>query len=427
MTVGAVLPPVVVSRPVNGFRWGKLGVMAVCAACMGLPAAASASFIVYRCGSPAELCRINPDGTGQQQLTSDGATAAYHGASLDPAGTRMVFSRDTSSLYASDGNVQNVVGPISTFSQTPKISFDGTMAVDTEFFPSVDEFAVCTFSTSNPGSDNEWGRQCNGAGRFPAFTPSGQIVASILNNGHDEICLYAAGSCASDLAVDPSRSLDEAAVSPDGKTLAVVAIQPGGSDPAGGHIALYSMSTGQLIGNLTNGTTDETPAWSPDGTRIVFSRNRSLYVIAAAGPAGSEKLLVSGGDTPTWGGPRGPHDGGSSKLPTVTIVHPAKVKLHALIHGGIAITIRASAPVAAGVVLALDSGTAKRLGLGKKVVELATKTAVVTTSKTLTVAPKARFDGKLSKARRFTLDVVVVIQDAAGDQAQRAYTVTVTK
>ena len=274
-----------------------------------LPSIANASMIVYRCGTPAELCRINPDGTGQQQLTSDGASAAYHGASLDPAGTKMVFTRDTSSLYAADGNAQNAVGPISTFSQLAKISFDGTTVVDDEYFPSVGYYAVCTFSTSVPGSDNEWGRQCPFAGRFPTYTPTGQIVASTIKNGHDEVCLYNATGCATDLAVDPSTDLDEAAVSPDGKTLAVVAIQPGGPDAAGGHIALYSMSSGQLLGNLTNGTIDETPAWSPDGGRIVFSRGGDLYVISAAGPAGSEKLLVAGGDTPTWGGPAGPDDG----------------------------------------------------------------------------------------------------------------------
>ncbi len=420
---------------VNASARGKLvgicvGAWMVMAA---VPAVANASMIVYRCGSPAELCRINPDGTGQQQLTSDGATAAYHGASLNPAGTKMVFTRDTSSLYAADGNAQNVVGPISTFSQVAKISVDGTTAVDDEYFPSVNEYAVCTFSTSNPGSDNEWGRQCNGAGRFPAFTPSGQIVASILKNGHDEICLYSAGSCATDLAVDSTTDLDEAAVSPDGKTLAVVATQPGGTDAAGGHIALYSMSSGQLLGNLTNGTIDETPAWSPDGGRLVFSRGGNLYVISASGAAGSEKLLVSGGDSPTWGGPPGSHDGGSGgsggsgTLPSVTISHPAAIKLHALIHGGVLVKISASAKVAAGVVLALDRATAKRLGIGKKVTELASKTGVVSGSATFDVTPKAKFDAKLAAAKRFTLHVVVVIQDAAGHRAQRSYTITVTR
>ena len=121
-----------------------------------LPASSAASSIVYRCGSPANLCRVNPDGTGQQQLTTDGSSAAYHGASLDLAGDRMVFTRDTSDLFAADGNVHNVVGPISRFATVPKISFDGTQVVDEEYYPSLAEFAICTFQTT-PSTDSSWG------------------------------------------------------------------------------------------------------------------------------------------------------------------------------------------------------------------------------------------------------------------------------
>ena len=187
--------------------------------------------IIYRCGTPAELCEVNPDGTGQHQLTSDGGSAAYHGASLDLAGTRMVFTRDTEDLFAADGNAQNVVGPISRFGSVAKISFDGSTVVDEEDYTLVDgTFHICTFTTNGAPS-----RNCGGPGSFPAFTPDGQIVASVLDNGHDAVCVFViasggGGSCTRELAVDPSTDLDEAAVSPDGTKLAVVAIQPGGSD-----------------------------------------------------------------------------------------------------------------------------------------------------------------------------------------------------
>ena len=184
----------------------------------------------------------------------------------------MVFTRVTEDLFAADGSAQNVVGPISWFSAVPKISFDGTSVVDEEGYTlSTGQFVICTFST-----DGSTTRNCGGPGRFPAFTPSGQIVTSTLNNGYDRVCLYVIGTgCTRDLAVDASNDLDEAAVSPDGSTLAVVVVTPAGPDPAGGHIALYDMSTGQPLRQLTAGTTDETPAWSPDGSRIVFSRDGS--------------------------------------------------------------------------------------------------------------------------------------------------------
>ena len=64
---------------------------------------------------------------------------------------------------------------------------------------------------------------------------------------------------------------------------------------------------------LTNGTVDEAPAWSPDGAQLVFSRNGELYTISSSGSPGSEILLVSGGDTPTWGGPASTGTGGTGE------------------------------------------------------------------------------------------------------------------
>lgn len=384
-------------------------------------AAASASVIVYRCGNPAELCRINPDGTGQTTLTSDGANAAYQGASLDPAGTRMVFTRDTANLYAADGNAQNAVGPISTFAQLPKISFDGASVVDQEFYPSLNAYYICTFRTDgSPGS-----RTCNyGAARFPAFAPDGTIVASLRSGAHDKVCLMTAGSgCTRDLAVDPNADLDEAAISPDGQTLAVVAIPDGGTAGAG-HIALYSVSSGQFIRNLTNGTADETPAFSPDGKSLVFARSGSLYTTSASASPGAETLLVRGGDTPTWGG-------GTSGQPgtpvSIQIGHPAKLKAGSLVRHGLVLTIGSSAPVAAEIVIALDSGTAHRLGLGRKQLVLATVTGLVTSKRTFDLRPGRAFRKRLGAARRFVLHVVVVVQDAAGHRGIRSYTVSVTR
>jgi len=84
--------------------------------------------VVYVCtsGATSNLCQINSDGSHESQLTSNGS---YSSASLDPAGTRMVFNRG-GALYAADGSAQNPVGPISDSSSLAKISFDGTTGVD---------------------------------------------------------------------------------------------------------------------------------------------------------------------------------------------------------------------------------------------------------------------------------------------------------
>jgi hypothetical protein len=393
----------------------------VASAGLALPASASASSIIYRCGTPANLCQINPDGTGKQQLTTDGASAAYHGASIDPVGTRMIFTRDTSSLYAADGNAQNVVGPISTYASVAKISFDGSMVVDEEYYPTYNAFAICSFQTT-PSSDSGWGRNCGFGGSFPAFMPDGEVVASLTdsNTGHDDICVIVIGTsgCTRNLAADPSHDLDEAAVSPDGKTLAVVAITPGGPDAAGGSIVLYSMSSGQVLKTLTNGTVDETPAWSPDSTQLVFSRSGDLYTIAAGGSPGSEHLLVAGADTPTWGGPA---------APTIVATHPARLKLAKLLAGGVSVTVSANERVAAGVELALDGATAKRLKLGRGQVNLGQATGTVSGRHGFTVKVKVRYRHTLAKARRFTLYVIVVAQDASGHRSEQIYKVAITR
>ena len=86
-----------------------------------------------------------------------------------------------------------------------------------------------------------------------------------------------------------------------------------------------------------------------------------------------------------------------------------------------------SGKVAAGVLLVIDKATAKRLHISKRVTDLASVSGVVSGSKTFTIKPGSKFRSKLSKARRFTLDVVVVIEDAAGHKATKVYAVTVTR
>jgi hypothetical protein len=286
----------------NG-KWSVIRAIVAAGAVMGGLAAGAApaqAVIGYVCttGSTTNLCQINSDGSHETQLTSDGS---YLSTSLDPTGTRMVFDRG-SALYAADGTAQNAVGPISNASSGAKISFDGTTGVDDEDYSGVGEGQlVCTFATTGGVITG-----CGYEALFPTFTPSGEIVASFLESTTDQYVIAefapgAHGTPPPTLASDPSGSLLESAVSPDGTTLAVV-VTPNSSS-AGGYIALYNMTTGQLIRQLTNGTTDEDPAWSPDDTQLVFARGDSLYTTSVNASPGDEKLLVSNGDAPTWGGP----------------------------------------------------------------------------------------------------------------------------
>src|SRR5579862_3980344 len=65
-------------------------------------------FLIYQCGSGfANLCRVKPDGTGKQQLTSDGtAGSSYSSPSLSRAGTRLAFIKG-GAVFSAAANTQS--------------------------------------------------------------------------------------------------------------------------------------------------------------------------------------------------------------------------------------------------------------------------------------------------------------------------------
>jgi len=105
-----------------------------------------------------------------------------------------------------------------------------------------------------------------------------------------------------DLAPNASPKL-----SPDGKRLAVVIIDPQTGRP---DIWLYELARGTKTRFTFDPAGERDPIWSPDGTRIVFTSNRrghfDLYQKAASG-AGSEELLLESNldKTPTSFSPDG--------------------------------------------------------------------------------------------------------------------------
>ncbi|MGO9973035.1 MAG: InlB B-repeat-containing protein, partial [Solirubrobacteraceae bacterium] len=125
-----------------------------------------------------------------------------------------------------------------------------------------------------------------------------------------EICLATGGhsdsNCTSLIAARSGYSLTEPVASPNGSEVAVVAAPPTSSQGGAlqGAIWIFSYATRVLIDQLTNGTTDTEPAWSPDETQIAFIRGGSLYVTPADGSPRDEKLIAAGPglQSPTWGG-----------------------------------------------------------------------------------------------------------------------------
>jgi hypothetical protein len=274
----------------------------VVAGVMALSASASASSIVYVCADGANLCRVDPGTGAQTQLTTDGQSGTsngYGGPSLSRDGTKLAFVFDYH-VIVGDGNAGSRGTPFATTALVALMRPDGGQVAELEQTFSFPAIQVCTYGLDGSGRNCPYGTPSAG------WAPDNDLLISVsagAPNYNMQICHVSAASnqaCSDVRAADSSNDLYDPAVSPDGSTLAVeVANGIGGS--TSGHLALYNYATGQFERDLTSGTGDELPSWSPDGTQLAFQRGNGIYVIGVNGPPGSERQLVQGSQ-PTWGG-----------------------------------------------------------------------------------------------------------------------------
>lgn len=280
--------------------------MSLCAA-VGADSA-SASFIVFRCG--ANLCRVNPDGSGQTQLTSDGQTGTsqmYGAPSLSRDGTKLAFVFNYHVIVA-DANANSRSVPFASTALVALIRPDGGQVAELEDTFSSPAIQLCTYNLDGSGRNCPYGTASAG------WAPDNNLLISVgagAPNYNQQICHVPAGGPSSvpcdARADDLMNDLHDPAVSPDGSTLAVTVGQ-GIGGPVSGHIALYNFATGQFERDLTTGTSDELPAWSPDGRSIAFDRDSGMWVVPADGSGPPRRIAT--GDEPTWGGP--PDDSGNA-------------------------------------------------------------------------------------------------------------------
>lgn len=378
---------------------------------LGLGAAPAGAVIVYTCG--ANLCRINSDGGQRTQLTTDGqpgTSMVYGGPSLSRNGAKLAFVFDNK-VIVGDANAANRSAPFASTAFVALMRPDGGAVAEIEETFSTVPFQVCIYNLDGTGRNCPYGTPSAG------WAPDNNLLISVsagAPNYEQEVCHEPANSppCAD----DPSHNLYDPAVSPDGKTLAVTVAA---GTAVSGHIALYNYATGQFERNLTTGTADDHPTWSPDGREIAFQRGGQIYVIAAAAAPGSEHLLTAGTE-PTWGGP-------DAAVPiSITVTHPSGIARSRLLAHGLAVGIRTNQPVAAGVELAASAATARKLGVGQSLTNLGQVVGTDTGSKTFTVMVKRRYRQKLAGAKQgFTLELGVVVENSARQKVTRFYAVRV--
>jgi hypothetical protein len=289
-----------------------LAVLLALGACAAAAPSASAA-IVFECAD--NLCRINADGSGRAQLTSDGTpTNDYHWPSLSRDGTRMSWIRH-GGLYLGTPAGTTGAAAMTNLASFQVLRPDGGQVAALEWgaFP-----GLYVYVHNADGS-----LVLNGVRPDdPAigWAPDGRLLLpwSISDpTPATAICAVSADTtrCETRLAYDPPSQLTGPAVSPDGRLLAAIA-KAAAADSAGA-VVLYDMVTHARVRALTNGPRDSNVAWSPDGSRLVFQRELSLYTIGVGEAPGAERLLTAG-ETPSWGGvePAAPTPAGPTPAPT---------------------------------------------------------------------------------------------------------------
>lgn len=264
--------------------------------------------VAFYSGRP--IYTINADGTGKVQLPED--AIGFGGLSVSPDGTRITYSAGhVIYLMNADGSG---LRQLATNGDDPAFSPEGEKIA---FERGYDIWAMNADGTGQKNLTNTPDVQSkSGDQEFdPAWSPSGQKIAYTLSG-----CENGGGSCISVMNADGSSqtNISTPDVGTCGASLLGGSSQPNWS-PDGTKITLTgppvcgnSLGTDIWVMNANgsgqadliqdNGTNDNSPVFSPDGTKISFIRDSHLYTMNASG--GGISWVNTGlyaEDGPDWG------------------------------------------------------------------------------------------------------------------------------
>jgi Tol biopolymer transport system component len=245
------------------------------------------AFVSYRDGN-GEIYVMNPDGSGQENLTNNPADDTD--PSWSPDGRRIVFASDR------DGNAETYIMNADGANQ----QVEACLNRPTEIYIMNADGTNQRRLTSN-----------SAASREPCWSPDGQKIAFCsVRRGPGIAGIYTINTDGSGLERinDDSRTGEYPSWSPDGKKIAFLRPQDGAHN--------YDIYVADVGGsrqrNLTNRWPEFLmhPSWSPDGERIAFDSSLGLdpndtwwgiYVINADG-TGVERLTNTHGydGKPSW-------------------------------------------------------------------------------------------------------------------------------
>jgi hypothetical protein len=212
------------------------------------------------------ILTMNPDGSGVQSVTTDGAAPAW-----SPDGTRIAFIRNDgdNEIFVMNANGTGVTQL--TFNtaddQGPTWSADGTKIGFHSNVTGVYQIYTINASTGGAPTALTTGSDANFG---PAWSPNGAKIAFTSTRDAGVLEIYvmnADGSGQTRLTTDPEWDYD-ASWSPNG---AKISFTHGGAIPE-----IYAMNadgTSPVNLTATPNDPDASAAWSPDGTKIVFRRD----------------------------------------------------------------------------------------------------------------------------------------------------------
>jgi Tol biopolymer transport system component len=301
-------------------------------ACAAGPA--HASTIVFVCGK--DLCRTDEQGKLAVQLTHDGSLGAYSRPTISTDAKRVAFKRGKRGRAFTARLHRRTLSDVTRIDPAPgsprdATQFDVAISPDGKRVAWVEQRINVVFDTIDyrrfmANSDGSSPRQVASSGGRPfvAFYDTSRILREGLTDAVDALqegesvdsglCVPSPatatnGTCrgaggALQVAFDVAgRHLRHPAMSPTRDRLVATAYSTAETiDNAlerPGRIVLFDARTAQLVADLTNGTADSGPVFSPDGRRVAFTRGSSIWTVPAAG--GIAKRLIRHGTQPAWG------------------------------------------------------------------------------------------------------------------------------
>jgi Tol biopolymer transport system component len=249
----------------------------------------------------ADIYTINPDGSAETNLTGNSGFNGWPGWSAD--GTRIAFTRE-GSLYVMNPDGSGVV----MLTNNPYLDGNPTWSPDGEKIAFTRrDFGVIYIYVIN--ADGSGLKQLTPTGDYfdPAWSPDGQKIAFSGQTGQIETVNAADASGDTILTSGGPFGADGSPNwSPDGSKIAFERFLGTGSEEdeicCPEVFVVNSDGSGEV--QLTRSNHSGNPAWSPDGSKIVFETGSGISVMNADGTGVTS--VTSSAEQPDWQPVAGP-------------------------------------------------------------------------------------------------------------------------